>query len=541
MFKFARYFFIGFLITTIMPLILMFILIHHQMASVMQNNMSNIIDMSTKELENTTNQYLKIQEGEILEKFNNISLKAISLKQLQKIFKPSKVELLPSNNENKVVSYYDVIKDANQGKPSLYSVSILPVRNSKQNGLKITNKVNIKKLQPRGPFNLKIYYGDKIEENSYNETVSDKFLSENIKLPFAPKAFPPRKFPDKQMDIKLKNNAFKLKNNDGKVVANLVVLPALPPFRMGLLNPIDNIFGIVILLAGITLSFIMGIYIYDKLVKPLISISDALKKVQEGALSTELSEDSKQTHILDIYNNFNKMVQNLKDREKLRKSFISNLTHDLKTPLIAQEKSLGFIATKFEQLNMQNESELAKSLERNNQHLLRMVNLIVESYSFEEDNIILKLIPINLSKLFDDCNEELMPLILEKNIQLINNIPNEFPSITADLTSFKRIFLNLISNAVENIPKNSYIRTNAEIEGDVVKIYIEDNGNGISEEDLKLIFDRYFTGKSLERKLGAGLGLDICRKLVELHHGEIRAESKLNEYTKFTITLPLNS
>jgi len=536
MFKFVKHFFIVFVITTIVPLLLMFLVINYQMKNIMRNN----LDMSRVKLETSTMQYLKIQEGDILEKLTDIQGQELSLKQIKKVFKNEKIEPV-YNIQYKVMSYYDVINDRVSGNPSLYSVCIFPAKDAKIKSIKITKKVNIKEILPNGPYNLKIYFGDRIDNKYYSEVVPNGIFAEKFKPPFAPKlSLPPPRI-NNQIVVKIERNSLKLKNNNGKVIAILFLVPPFPPFPFAPLNPIDNLFGIVILLAGITLSFVMGIYMQNNLVKPLLIISEALEKVKEGDLSVELDQKSKQKHILDIYNNFNNMVQGLKDREKLRKSFISNLTHDLKTPLLAQEKSLGFIAKKFGELNLKDEFDLAKSLENNNKHLLKMVKLIVESYSFDEEKLNLKPQKIKLITLINECSDELKLLISEKNIQFINEIPQNFPLIKGDLTSFKRIFLNLIYNAVENIPMGSFIKVSAGADNNIAKIYIEDNGNGISEEDLKYIFDRYFTGKSLERKLGAGLGLDVCKNLIKLHNGTIEAESKLNEYTKFIITLPLRA
>ena len=74
-----------------------------------------------------------------------------------------------------------------------------------------------------------------------------------------------------------------------------------------------------------------------------------------------------------------------------------------------------------------------------------------------------------------------------------------------------------------------------------VAVTIEDNGNGIAPEDLKVIFDKYYSGKSLERKLGSGFGLSVCKNIIAMHGGEITVESELNKYTKFTVKLPLES
>lgn len=536
MFKFVKRFFIFFVITTIVPLLLMFLVINYQMRNIMHNN----LDMSRVELENSANQYLKIQEGDILEKLTGISHQEFSLKKLKTVFKNEKIDPV-YNIQNKVISYYDLINDKVNGNPSLYSICVFPVKDTKIKGVKITKKVIIKEILPNGPYNLKIYFGDKIDNKYYSEVVPNGMFTEKFKPPFAPKlSLPPPKI-NKQIAAKVEKNSLKLKNNSGKVIATLFLFPPFPPFPFAPLNPIDSLMGIVILLAGTILSFVVGIYINNNLVKPLLIISDALEKVEEGDLSVELNQNSNQKHISDIYQNFNKMVQGLKDKEKLRKSFISNLTHDLKTPLVAQEKSLELIAKKFEKLKLKDEFDLAKSLENNNKHLLKMVKLIVESYSFDEEKLNLKPEKINLYELIQECSEELKSLILDKNIKFINEIPQNFPLINGDLISFKRIFLNLMYNAVENIPTGRFIKISTDSDNYFAKIYVEDNGNGISEEDLKYIFDRYYTGKSLERKLGSGLGLDVCKKIIKLHNGTIEAESKLNECTKFIITLPLRA
>ena len=558
MFKFARYFFLGFLITTVIPLVLMFFWTHHQMESFMHKNGHHLNNMGIGQLKTSASQYLKIQEGNILEQFGGTSPQEKSLHQLKDIFKSDKVEQIYGKNINQVTSYYEVIKANPSSKPVLFSVCVLPVKNSKVKGFKIIKKVDINKLRPNGPFNLEIIFGNESDTNSYREVITDPFMPQEMKPSFHPECPPPRdfsnggmpprgpapydfsqrKFPDEKKDINFKPDALNLTDNDGKTVAKLLLLPAMhhPPF--GPMRPFDNLFGLVILLAGISMSLLTGIYINDNFVKPLMAISDASKKVRKGDLSAELSTTSKQTYILDTYNNFNEMIKGLKDKEKLRKSFISNLTHDLRTPLIAQEKSLELISNKFEQLDLKNEFELAKSLERNNRHLLRMVNLILESYSFDGANLSLTFAKTDIFELIDGCYKQLKPLIQEKDVQFINEIQKDFPTIDADLTSLKRIFLNLISNSVENIQKGGSIKVSAERYENSIEIYVEDNGNGISEEDLSLIFDRFYSGKSFDRKLGSGLGLDVCKKLIELHKGEIKVESKLNEYTKFTINLP---
>lgn len=557
MFKFAKHVFIGFLITTIIPLFLMFFWTHHQMGKMIKADQQRIISAKTTELKSKTEQYLKIREGNILEKINRGYSPQMSSAELANLLRADKIEFLHDQNVGRLTSYYKVIQNNTMGRPELYSVCTLPLKGKTFNGVKVIEKADINQFKPAGPFDLAIYYGDRADKKTYRDVVREKpgppppeaqhapQMGHNrdfVPMGPPPEEFQARKFHDNYNNYKFDSQApsVSLTGEDGKTVTTMTLLPARMPRPFKNFLPIDNLFGLVVLLAGVALSVVMGIYVDENFVNPLVAISESLKKVKNGDLSTELSTKKiKQKNVLDTYHNFNKMIKELKNKEQLRKSFISNLTHDLRTPLIAQEKSLGLISKKFETLDLKDEFELAKSLERSNQHLLRMVNLILESYSFDKSNLKLNIEEINLLKLVEGCYETLKPLFTEKEVRFECEIPKYFNHINGDFTSLKRVLLNLISNALENIKEDGLIKVTAKIEGKFTKICVEDNGNGIAEEDLPLIFDRYHTGKSFERKLGSGLGLDVCKKLIEAHNGEIKVESKLNEYTKFTISLPV--
>ena len=168
-----------------------------------------------------------------------------------------------------------------------------------------------------------------------------------------------------------------------------------------------------------------------------------------------------------------------------------------------------------------------------------MVNIILESYQFDSQKQQLSFSNVNLSKLVNDCLEKLNPLLLDKNLKVSNNIPENIQEIKADIIALRRVFINLISNAVENLSQNDKIEINAEEFNNNIRITVEDNGPGIAKDDMEHIFEQYYTGKSLDRKLGSGLGLYVCKKLVELHNGEITVESEVGKYTKFTIQLPI--
>lgn len=394
MFKFARYFFSVFLITTVIPLVLMFFWTHRQMEHMNQEQDLHILDIGVNQLNTTIDSYLRLQRSYMMEKIQDLQIDNLSSSQMKSLLKVENIEKVYGNEGSKFVSYYELISSKETKKPDLYSVLILPSRIHQNYGLKIWKKVDYSLLRPAGPFNVAVYAGDKTDQSSLIKIIDDPFMMPHDNMPKSngpePDAAgrdipPPKPFfeppnadfanrpPDFAPNKSLNTASVKIFDNNGKTAATLVIASMMHPKPMAPQKPIEKQFGLIILFAGSILSLITGFYINKNFIKPLFEISNASKKVQEGDLSFELKTDIKQEQIINTFNNFNQMIKGLNEKNELRKSFITSLTHDLRTPLIAQERSLGFISKKFEELGAKDDYELAKSLEKNNKHLLRMV------------------------------------------------------------------------------------------------------------------------------------------------------------------------
>lgn len=581
MFKLTRYFFIVFLVTTIIPLTLMLVWNHNQIEKMRKEKDNHFLNVSLKQLSFTTNHYLDTRKSFILKIIQNLGSQKISLEQFKNIFEAEQVEWVYKTIDSPKASY-EIVRI--NKKPKLAIVLQVPYLHGNIKGIKLVERVDINQLRPAGPFGLVLYQGNEVFPNKVIDVVYDPFfINEHnnhhfdflkpssafkirnkagdviavavLKFNLSPDNFikpsnkPPLANDFKPMPIEDKMppiGHFPLSADEDKGMPMLhpgggsppspLIKPSGPAFHVGIM---DNEFGVIILIAGSILSLLLGFFINKNFINPLLVLSQATKKVEKGDLSFELSTDTKQEQILSTFNNFNKMIRGLKEKEELRQNFIANLTHDLKTPLIAQERSLFFISKKFESLGLTEEYNLAKGIEKNNSHLLRMVNLILESYRFDAEDLKLLFSDINLFDLVNACYEKLEPLAWEKNIKLINKISEDFVEIKGDVTAIKRVFVNLISNSIESLNQDGIISISAEKNGNNIKIVVEDNGPGISPEDIPYIFERYYTGKSDERKIGSGLGLYVCKKLLKLHKGKIVVESIVNESTRFIITLPV--
>jgi signal transduction histidine kinase len=337
----------------------------------------------------------------------------------------------------------------------------------------------------------------------------------------------------------------------GHPIATVVLhLPERPPASKG----DDNAwFGTLILITGLISSTLIGFYIERTFIVPLTRLSLLTENVQAGDLSQRVSTSHvKHQEVRETLNNFNQMLEGLEEKEKLRHNFISNLTHDFRTPLIAQARALELliedlsnvssIAEEANTGNSQAPLHLLRSLLRNNEHLLTMVNQLLITYQYESGNLTLNWEPIVLPDLINDCFSRLEPLSNLHQITLQSDFSEDFPSLEGDTGCLSRIFMNLIGNAIENIPKGCAVKVSGIVDNqdpDTVIIHVRDNGQGLPAEMLDSLFERYATATNVTRKIGSGIGLYICKMFVEAHGGSISVESVSNSHTDFQIRLPI--
>ena len=232
-----------------------------------------------------------------------------------------------------------------------------------------------------------------------------------------------------------------------------------------------------------------------------------------------------------------KTLSRLQESERMRETFVSALTHDLRTPLVAERRALDLLES--QRYNLPEKLQgLADRLIKNNDELLEMVNKLLEVYQYEAGKIGLLLEPISLHTLAEDCLQQLSPLSEAKGIILINQVPKAVCSIAADADQLKRVLINLVGNAIQNLQTGNSVIIDTKDLDTAVELSVQDNGPGIAPDKLTHLFDRYFVTEQTHKKIGSGLGLSICKMIAKLHGGSIQVESTLGQGTVFRITLP---
>jgi len=226
-----------------------------------------------------------------------------------------------------------------------------------------------------------------------------------------------------------------------------------------------------------------------------------------------------------------------------RADFVSRLTHDLRTPLVAADRMLNL----FQQGALGELSppmqEAVETMTRSNRNLLDMVNTLLEVYRFEAGRKVLNFAPVDLKAVIDEVIQELKPLAEEKGLTFETQDKideDQVATVEGDRLELRRVFTNLLGNAIKFTDEGSVkirMQPLTEIETPQLMIEVEDTGPGVSPEEQKTLFERFRKGK--HRHSGSGLGLHLSQRILESHQGSIALESEVGKGSCFTVKLPI--
>ena len=234
-------------------------------------------------------------------------------------------------------------------------------------------------------------------------------------------------------------------------------------------------------------------------------------------------------------------MHNAEEASKIKTHFISNISHELKTPINVIMSAIQLINynTKESPSYSKNKNTL-NIIDDNCKRLLRLINNLIDVQKHELDDTKLNLSAVNVVNLIEMLVASVVPYAESKNLNLIFDTNKEDVILKVDSDKLERIMLNLLSNAIKFSKPNGEIRVTLNFE-DCLYISVADNGIGIAKENLNKIFDKFTQlDTSFSRKNeGSGIGLSIVKSFVLLHNGKISVKSELNKGTSFLIELPL--
>jgi signal transduction histidine kinase len=237
--------------------------------------------------------------------------------------------------------------------------------------------------------------------------------------------------------------------------------------------------------------------------------------------------------------------EKLRTLDRLKSQFLSVATHELRTPLSV---ILGYNAMLSESLAdrlTDDESSTLREAVSSCKRLIRLVNSMLDVTQIESGQMQMNLAPADLREVVNSVVSFLRPEAQKKNIRLLTEMPSRLPRATVDAERIEQVLINLVGNALKFTPDGGSIAVaiRHRSEPGTVDISVSDTGPGINASEQQEILDEFVQARQHARRQheGAGLGLSICRRIVEAHQGKLLVTSELGRGSTFTFTLPLNS
>lgn len=276
--------------------------------------------------------------------------------------------------------------------------------------------------------------------------------------------------------------------------------------------------------------------IADMTNKPLEFNIDVSDKVLKSVISPMFLQSGEYVGYIIVLIDVTKEVE----MDRLRSQFVSNVSHELRTPVTVLRTYSDTIANMGDEFDYETQKEFLGIMNKEIIRLHDMVNDILDFSRYEAKTIKLEKEMRDVSELVQECVSRAKILAEEKHLEFVVMIEPNLPQIPINYDSITRALMNLITNAIKYSDENTIIKVRAEKFSDYIVLAVTDQGTGISEENQKKVFDRFFrVENSAHTVKGTGLGLHLVKITVEKHHkGEVFVQSKLGEGSTFGFKLP---
>jgi signal transduction histidine kinase len=326
--------------------------------------------------------------------------------------------------------------------------------------------------------------------------------------------------------------------NRGVPVAAVYTNPlgrSINPQRDEFLTGINRALLLAAMVAGLA-AVLLTLVLSRRILGPVEALTAAARRMESGDLSQRVEVESND-EIGELARAFNAMANGLARLEDLRRNMVTDVAHDLRTPL---SNIRGYLEALQDGV-VEPKREVIDSLHEEAMLLTRLVDDLQELALAEAGQLRLERQPVPPADMVNRALEAVRAQAAAKDIALQTDLPEGLPLAHVDPQRIGQVLGNLLSNALTHTPSGGSIVVAAQAMGSEIEISVRDSGEGIPAEHLPSIFERFYrVDKSRSRATGGtGLGLAIAKQLVEAHGGRIEVESEVGHGAEFTFTLPI--
>ena len=292
------------------------------------------------------------------------------------------------------------------------------------------------------------------------------------------------------------------------------------------------------LVAGGLCVLVLAVILSSWLVKPLRYMNKFIGDLVEGALDGDLDiHDCTETE--NISNTFNSLLAKLRLMEESRQEFVSNVSHELKTPLASMKVLADSLLVQEDapvELYQEFMQDIAEEIDRENTIISDLLTLVKTDRKVTDLNVA----ATDVNEFLEQILKRLRPIAEQANIEMVFE-SNRSVSAEIDTTRLSLAFSNLVENAIKYNRENGWVLVSLDADHKFFYVKVSDSGMGIPQDSLDYIFERFYrVDKSHSREIGGtGLGLAITKSAVVAHRGAIRVQSEMEQGTTFTVRIPL--
>jgi len=300
----------------------------------------------------------------------------------------------------------------------------------------------------------------------------------------------------------------------------------------------------IVLLSVFVVTGVVGLLLFNLLTKKFHRMTAVVRQFEHGEYGKRIEVES-QDEIGGMARAFNQMadtivrnMDELKRTDDLRRELVANVSHDLRSPLASLQGYLETILMKDETLGPEERGKYLRILLNNTKTLNNLVGELFELSKLEARQIEPQIEAFSMAELTQDVVLKFKPVAETLGVELQASLPHDLPQVFADIALIDRALSNLIDNALRFTPRGGRVTVALSQKRDRVFVAVSDTGAGIPAEELPRIFERYYRSERISpRRHGAGLGLAIAQKIIELHNSRIQVQSALQRGTTFSFGL----
>jgi two-component system, OmpR family, sensor kinase len=285
----------------------------------------------------------------------------------------------------------------------------------------------------------------------------------------------------------------------------------------------------------VLLSSVAGFFLAALIIRPLRNIIGSVRRITAENLKLRIETPETKDEIKELVDTFNAMLEKLDESFSSQKQLIQDISHELRTPLTIMRGEME-VALKKARSPEEYIAVLESGLEEINRLSMMVENMLILS-RYDSHEVSMDIRHVDISGLLDDIVSDVQILAKRKGIIIARQGSDEL-LVNGDEDQVRRAFLNVIDNAIKYTPEGGNIRISLEKADGYTRVKVADNGIGISPENLPLLFNRFFRADESRSSEGYGLGLSICKSIIEAHKGRLSIKSDLGHGTTLIIELP---